>query len=119
MMLTYLTNLILRGMVTVAVAVALLVQMPNAMAQPLSSRQTCHAVSAPTCDLAHALGRGINMGNMLEAPRKGDWGIRLNTSYINLVAEKFETVRVPVRWTNHAAPTEDAKLDEFFAARVD
>jgi endoglucanase len=83
------------------------------------ARQYCSSVTAATCTLAHALGRGINMGNMLEAPREGDWGIRLEPAYINLVAEKFKTVRVPVRWTNHAAPTEDATLDEMFAARVD
>ena len=82
-------------------------------------RQACHAVSAETCTLAHNLGRGINLGNMLEAPREGDWGIRLDPAYVNLVAEKFKTARVPVRWTNHAAPTPDAKIDEFFANRVD
>lgn len=82
-------------------------------------RQACHAVSAETCTLAHNLGRGINFGNMLEAPREGDWGIRLDPAYINVVAEKFRTARVPVRWTNHAAPTADAKIDEFFATRVD
>lgn len=82
-------------------------------------QQACHAVSAETCSLAHNLGRGINMGNMLEAPQEGDWGIRLDPAYIDLVAEKFKTVRVPVRWTNHAAPTADATLDTFFAARVD
>lgn len=82
-------------------------------------KQGCQAVNAQTCALALSLGRGINMGNMLEAPREGDWGIRLEPAYINLVAEKFKTVRVPVRWTNHAAPTADATLDEFFASRVD
>ena len=82
-------------------------------------KQACHAVNAETCALAQNLGRGINMGNMLEAPREGDWGIRLDPAYINLVADKFKTVRVPVRWTNHAAPTADAKLDDFFANRVD
>jgi endoglucanase len=87
-----------------------------AMAQ---ANQNCSSVTPATCALANALGRGINMGNMLEAPREGDWGIRLDPSYINLVAEKFKTVRVPVRWTNHAAPSADATLDEFFAGRVD
>lgn len=86
---------------------------------PAGVRQACHAVSAETCTLAHNLGRGINLGNMLEAPREGDWGIRLDPAYVNLVAEKFKTARVPVRWTNHAAPTQDAKIDEFFANRVD
>jgi endoglucanase len=98
------------------IGMMLVTSLNGVMAQP---SQSCSAVTPATCALANALGRGINMGNMLEAPREGDWGIRLDPTYINLVAEKFKTVRVPVRWTNHAAPTEDARLDEFFAARVD
>jgi endoglucanase len=83
-----------------------------------SIRQPCQSVSTATCNLAHALGRGINMGNMLEAPREGDWGLRLDPAYIDAVQGKFTTIRLPVRWSNHAAPTADATLDEFFAARV-
>ena len=81
-------------------------------------RQPCQSVSTATCNLAHALGRGINMGNMLEAPREGDWGLRLDPAYIDAVQGKFTTIRLPVRWSNHAAPTADANLDEFFAMRV-
>jgi endoglucanase len=85
----------------------------------VAGAQTCAAVTPQTCALAHALGRGINMGNMLEAPREGDWGVRLDPAYVDKVAGAFKTVRVPVRWSNHAAPTADAKLDPVFAARVD
>lgn len=88
----------------------------SARSQPT---QACAAVTPETCALAHALGRGINMGNMLEAPREGDWGVRLDDAYIDKVAGTFTTVRLPVRWSNHAAPTADAALDEVFAARVD
>lgn len=59
------------------------------------------------------------MGNMLDAPREGDWGVRLEDAYIEKAAGAFTTVRLPVRWSNHAAPTADAKIDEAFAARVD
>lgn len=83
------------------------------------AKQSCQAVSAETCTIANNLGRGINLGNMLEAPREGDWGVRLDPAYIDIVATKFKTARVPVRWTNHAAPTADAKIDELFALRVD
>ncbi len=82
-------------------------------------RQACHAVSARTCAIAHELGRGINLGNMLEAPREGDWGLRLEDRFIDLAARHFRTARLPVRWSNHAAPTADATLDEDFARRVD
>jgi len=65
------------------------------------------------------MGRGINMGAMLEAPREGLWGLRVDPVYVPLAAAKFANVRIPVRWSNHAAPTADATLDEFFARRVD
>ena len=82
-------------------------------------RQACHAVSARTCEIAHALGRGVNLGNVLDAPREGDWGLRLEPPLLAAAAGAFRTVRVPVRWSNHAAPTADATLDEAFARRVD
>lgn len=93
----------------------------QAAGPPDASRpmQACAAVTPKTCALAHALGRGINMGNMLDAPREGDWGVRLDDAYIDKAAGAFATVRLPVRWSNHAAPTADARLDEAFAARVD
>ncbi|HSW19881.1 MAG TPA: glycoside hydrolase family 5 protein [Ramlibacter sp.] len=81
--------------------------------------QNCAAVTQRTCVLAHSLGRGINMGNMLEAPREGDWGVRLEPGYLDIAAKNFQTVRVPVRWSNHAAPTADATINEEFAKRVD
>lgn len=80
---------------------------------------SCAAVTRQTCATAQALGRGINLGNMLEAPREGDWGVRLEPAYIDKVAEVFSTVRVPIRWSNHAAPSADATIDEAFARRVD
>jgi endoglucanase len=79
----------------------------------------CAAVSTATCEVAHALGKGVNMGNMLEAPNEGDWLVRLDPAYVPVVAQHFKTVRLPVRWSNHAAATADATLDEFFAKRVD
>jgi len=59
------------------------------------------------------------MGNMLEAPREGDWGVKLQPDYADKVAGLFTTVRIPVRWSNHAAPGADATIDEAFAKRVD
>jgi endoglucanase len=90
-----------------------------AFAVPNINVQNCTAVTAGTCTLAHAFGRGVNLGNMLEAPREGDYGLRVEPIYIDKAASVFTTVRLPVRWSNHAALTADATLDEFFAARVD
>jgi endoglucanase len=83
------------------------------------AQQNCSAVAPETCAVAHALGRGINLGNMFDAPREGDWGVKMEPAFIEKAAGSFATVRLPVRWTNHAAPTADATIDEAFAARVD
>jgi endoglucanase len=79
---------------------------------------SCAKVSAKTCALAQSLGRGINMAGMLESPMEGDWGTRLDPAYVDLVADKFDTVRIPVRWTNHASPDAAAILDDTFLNRV-
>src|SRR5579859_7126636 len=53
--------------------------------------------------MAAALGRGVNFGNMLDAPREGDWGRWVRDGDIDRVAEAgFATIRLPVRFSNHA-----------------
>jgi len=81
--------------------------------------QNCASVSKETCKIAHELKRGVNFGNMLEAPTEGAWGVRLESSYIDLIEGKFDTVRVPIRWSNHAAASADATIDEVFFKRVE
>ena len=45
------------------------------------------------------LGRGINMGNMFEAPSEGAWGNPYRAEYFRLIADLgFSHVRIPVRW---------------------
>lgn len=84
-----------------------------------AERQNCSAVSQQTCDVAHKLGKGINLGNMLDAPREGDWGVNVEPEFFDLVAEKFDTVRIPIRWSNHASTSQLAIIDEAFFQRVE
>lgn len=92
----------------------------NVSAHAITLPQNCASVSEATCNVAHKLGPGINMGNMLDAPLEGDWGIRLEPRFIQLAKDAgFKTLRIPVRWSNHAAKTEDATIDEFFFNRVE
>lgn len=70
---------------------------------------------------AARLGRGINFGNILDAsPGEGDWGLRLSDRLFDLAVQAgFDTVRLPVRWTNHAEISPPFRLDKAFAGRVD
>lgn len=78
----------------------------------------CRQVTPKTCEAAAAMARGVNMGGMLDAPREGDWGVRLDHGYADVIAGKFQTVRIPVRWSNHASPDAEARIDPFFLRRV-
>lgn len=66
------------------------------------------------------LGTGINLGNALEAPREGAWGMRLEEHYFDRIADAgFDSVRIPVRWSSHADTKPPYALDPTFLARVD
>ena len=65
-------------------------------------------------------GRGINFGNALEAPVEGDWGLTLLERHVAAVADAgFRTVRLPVKWSAHAASEAPYAIDPAFLARVD
>jgi len=50
-------------------------------------------------ELNKKLGKGINMGNMFEAPSEGEWGNPFRDDYFKRIAEKgFNHVRIPIRW---------------------
>jgi endoglucanase len=66
------------------------------------------------------LGRGINLGNALEAPKEGEWGVTLKAEYFRAIKEAgFDTVRLPVCWSAHAGARPPFAIDPRFAARVD
>ncbi len=66
------------------------------------------------------LGRGINMGNCLEAPSEGAWGVRIGEGdFTNIRRAGFNSVRIPVRWSAHAAREAPYAIDPAFAQRVE
>lgn len=77
----------------------------------------------PSFDIAAAntaLGRGINLGNALEAPREGEWGVTLKADYFKSIRDAgFQSVRLPVRWSAHAGKSAPFIIDAKFAERVD
>lgn len=66
------------------------------------------------------IGRGVNLGNALEAPKEGAWGVTLQAEYFRLIKEQgFQSVRVPVRWSAHADDKPPYTIDAQFFERVD
>jgi endoglucanase len=70
-------------------------------------------------ELNQRLGRGVNFGNALEAPSEGEWGMRLESHFFDLVKEGgFDTIRLPVSWTYHVSKEAPYTIDAEFMERV-
>lgn len=66
------------------------------------------------------LKRGINLGDALDAPNEGDWGVVLQPSDFAAAKQAgFDHVRLPARFSAHAAATAPFTIDGAFLARVD
>ena len=110
---------VLRAMSHVLLPGVLLCACGNSTAQVI----TDPAPTVPVGDaagVARDLGRGMNFGNILEAPSEGAWGLRLSDDLFDAAREAgATTIRLPVRWSNHALATRPYTIDPTFFARVD
>ena len=55
-------------------------------------------------DVVPQLGRGINLGNFLEAPKEGEWSngrVLQESDFANIKQAGFNFIRVPIRWSAH------------------
>jgi endoglucanase len=78
------------------------------------------AAKADAFVYAARLGRGINLGNALEAPREGMWGMTLEEEFFELIkAGGFDSVRVPIKWSAHAGAEPPYTIDAGFFERID
>ena len=67
-----------------------------------------------------SLARTVNLGNALEAPHEGEWGVILKEEYFQIISQKgFTAVRLPVRWSGHALKEAPYTIDPEFFKRVD
>jgi endoglucanase len=67
-----------------------------------------------------ALGRGINIGNCLDAPSEGAWGVTLHQYMFEVIRSAgFNSIRLPIKWSNHAPDTAPYTIAPSFFARVD
>ena len=70
---------------------------------------------------AQDLGRGINLGNMFEAPSETAWGNPFKDEYISKIAEQgFKHIRMPIRWdvAERTQLTAPYTVNPAFLARV-
>ncbi len=66
------------------------------------------------------IGRAINLGNALEAPTEGEWGVVLKEEFFQLIQDAgFTAVRIPVRWNAHAETSAPYTIAPDFFKRVD
>jgi endoglucanase len=87
---------------------------------PLARSETPADKTADIYAAHKKLGRAINLGNALEAPKEGAWGVTLKPEYFKAVkAAGFDTVRLPVKWSAHATAEAPYTIEPTFAARVD
>jgi len=67
------------------------------------------------------LGKGINMGNMFEAPSETEWGNPFQDGYFTKIADLgFNHVRIPIRWDipERTMPTSPYTIDDTFLTRI-
>lgn len=66
------------------------------------------------------MGRGINIGNTMEAPNEGLWGNTVQKYYFDdYVNAGFTCVRIPITWKYHTSGKSPYTLNQSWLARVD
>jgi len=72
-------------------------------------------------EINEKLGRGINFGNMFEAPTETEWGNPWKPDYPAKIAELgFNHIRIPIRWEPAARSDENSPytINPVFLARI-
>lgn len=81
----------------------------------------CFSQSSSIFELNKKLGKGINMGNMFEAPTETEWGNPFKDDYFQRIASLgFNHVRIPIRWDTPARTLQTAPytINKTFIERI-
>ncbi len=76
---------------------------------------------SPAFEKNALLGRGINLGNMFEAPDEAAWGNPFKDNYLQQIADLgFDHVRIPIRWETANRNMADAPytIEPLFLERI-
>jgi endoglucanase len=80
-------------------------------------------LSLPAADVfeqQRRLGRGLNMGNSLEAPKGSSWGKAIaEEDFPRIKAAGFASVRIPVRWADYTATEAPYAIEPAFLDKVE
>src|SRR5271168_1856881 len=78
------------------------------------------AIAADAEQFNRRLGLGMNLGNALEAPKEGAWGLTIKPEYFKTIkGAGFSHVRIPICWSAHAKADAPYTIDPEFLLRVD
>ena len=78
------------------------------------------AMKPPVAFDKHTKLRGINLGNALEAPTPGNWGVTIKPTYFEIIRNAgFNHVRIPVRFSAHTSQTAPYSIEPKFLNMVD
>lgn len=94
--------------------------LPPIPLSPASTPQPENGTGVDPFAMNRRLGRGVNLGNALEGPTEGAWGMTLQAEFFPLIAQAgFDHVRVPIRWNAHAGLQPPYTIDPAFFERID
>jgi endoglucanase len=87
----------------------------------LAISPVCLAADEPNSFAVNKMiGRGVNIGNALEAPVEGEWGVTVKEQYFNIIrGADFNSIRLPVCWSAHALNEKPYTIDPNFFKRMD
>ena len=86
----------------------------------LSAHAVCSSSPVSPAEMVKRMGRGINIGNTMEAAQEGNWQDPMEECYFEeYVRQGFQNVRIPIRWDAHTATTTPYTIDASWLDRVE